>query len=241
MRQLLPTPGEADPDELLAGLDLASAAPPDRPYVVSNFALTWDGRVTIGGRAGPIGSSTDKRVLKRLRALADAVLVGAGTVRIETYGPLLDDEDLRRERREAGRSPDPLAIVPTRTGELPWDAGLFTSGRGEVRVLAAAESEVPATETPVSVSRFDREVDLAAALAQLREEGCRSLVCEGGPHLHAQLVELGIVDELFVTLAPKLAGGVGPGLFEGLNERERQLEVRWLLEHEGELFARLST
>ena len=240
MRQLLPTPGDADPEQLLAALDLGAAAPRDRPYVVSNFALTWDGRVTIGGRAGAIGSRADKRVLKRLRAVGDAVLVGAGTVRVESYGPLLDDEGLRRERTDAGRPPDPLAVVATRSGELPWDAGLFASGRGEVRILAASDPGVPDTETPVSVRRFEREVDLPAALAELREEGCRTLVCEGGPHLHADLVELGLVDELFVTLAPKLAGGAGPGLFEGLAERERQLELRWLLEHEGELFVRLA-
>jgi riboflavin biosynthesis pyrimidine reductase len=241
MRQLLPTPGDVDLDDLVRDLDLVSRAPAARPYMVSNFALTWDGSAAIGGRAGPIGSAADLRWLLRLRAAADAVLVGAGTVRAERYGPLLPDEDLRRERREAGRSPDPLAVIPTRSGGLPWDAGLFKSGRGEVRVLGPEGLDVPRTPTPVTTRGFEAEVDLGTALAELREErDVRAVVCEGGPRLHAELIDLGLIDELFVTLAPKLAGGEGPRLVEGLPERVRALRPVWLLEHEGELFARLA-
>jgi riboflavin-specific deaminase-like protein len=241
MRQLLPTPGEVDLDDLIHGLEPAGAPPPDRPYVVSNFAVTWDGRVTIGGTAGPIGSEVDTRLLQRLRARGDAVMTGARTMRVERYGPLLADGDLRAERQEEGRPADPLAVVATRRCDLPWDAGVFSSGRGEVLVLSGARCEPPSTATPVSVREFDREVDLMAALRELREErGVRLLVCEGGPVLHAAMIELGLIDELFVTVAPKLAGGVGPGLVEGLAERERALRLVWLLEHEGELFARLA-
>ena len=68
----------------------------------------------------------------------------------------------------------------------------------------------------------------------------RALLCEGGPRLHAQLIEAELVDELFVTHAPKIAGGDGLGLVAGLSERERPLELAWLLfeESTGELFAR---
>jgi riboflavin biosynthesis pyrimidine reductase len=70
------------------------------------------------------------------------------------------------------------------------------------------------------------------------ERGIRALLCEGGPRLHAQLIDAGLVDELFVTHAAKLAGGAGPGLVTGLAELERPLELAWLLEEDGELFAR---
>jgi len=70
------------------------------------------------------------------------------------------------------------------------------------------------------------------------ERGVRALLCEGGPRLHAQLLEAGLVDELFVTHAPKLAGGEGPPMAVGLSELERPLELAWLLADDGELFAR---
>jgi riboflavin biosynthesis pyrimidine reductase len=78
-------------------------------------------------------------------------------------------------------------------------------------------------------------------MATLRSEhGVRALLCEGGPRLHAQLIEAELVDELYVTHAPKLGGGDGPGLVGGLMERERPLELAWLLHEEstGELFGR---
>ena len=99
----------------------------------------------------------------------------------------------------------------------------------------------PETATPVRVERHDGAVDLGAALAHVRSElGVRALLCEGGPRLHAQLIDQGLVDELFITEAPKLAGGSGPGLVVDLAERARRLELAWLLHEEttGELFAR---
>jgi riboflavin biosynthesis pyrimidine reductase len=89
------------------------------------------------------------------------------------------------------------------------------------------------------VVRHEAGVDLTAALTDLHaQRGVRTLLCEGGPILHAQLIDAGLVDELFVTHAPKLAGGEGPGLVTGLPEIERPLELAWLLEEDGELFAR---
>jgi riboflavin biosynthesis pyrimidine reductase len=91
----------------------------------------------------------------------------------------------------------------------------------------------------VEIVRHPGAVDLDAALTQLRtEQDIRALLCEGGPTVHAQLIEAGLIDELFVTHAPKLAGGEGPGLVTGLPELERPLELAWLLEQDGELFAR---
>ena len=86
--------------------------------------------------------------------------------------------------------------------------------------------------------------DLATLLASLRaDHGVRSLLCEGGPRLHGQLIEADLVDELFVTHAPKLAGGVGPGLVSELAEEERDFELGWLLADPdtGELFGRYLT
>ena len=242
MRRLLPDPGPTSVEQQLDGLELAANAPDHRPYVVTNFAITLDGRATIHGRSGAIGSDTDTRMLVGLRARADAVMIGAGTLRVERYGRLVPDPEQRARRERAGLPADPLAVVVSGRLDLPWDAPLFTEGAGRVLILTASATEAPETRTAVEIVRHQDGVDLAAALTELRtERDVRGLLCEGGPRLHAQLIEAGLVDELFVTHAPKLAGGEGPGLVAGLPELERPLELAWLLEQDGELFARYRT
>jgi riboflavin biosynthesis pyrimidine reductase len=178
-------------------------------------------------------------MLVGLRAKADAVMIGAGTLRVERYGRIVPDPDQRARRERDGLPPDPLAVVVSGRLDLPWDAPLFTEGAGRVLIFTASETEAPETETTVEIVRHPGAVDLDAALTQLRtEQGIRALLCEGGPTVHAQLIEAGLIDELFVTHAPKLAGGEGPGLVAGLPELERPLELAWLLEQDGELFAR---
>ena len=237
MRRLLPDPGETTLADQLDQLDFAAAAHDQRPYTVTNFALTLDGRATIDGRSGPIGSDTDTALLVGLRLTCDALMIGAGTMRVEGYGPVADPAK-RESREQRGLAPDPLMVI-VGSLDLPWEAPLFTEGEGEVLLLTADEGEPPETATPVEVSRHEGRVDLVAAMRALRtERGIRAVLSEGGPHLHAELIEAGLVDELFVTHAPKLIGGEGPGLVAGLPERERRLAVEWLLEEGGELFGR---
>jgi riboflavin-specific deaminase-like protein len=242
VRRLLPDPGPTSVDQQLDGLDLERKAHDRRPYVITNFAVTLDGRATIQGRSGPIGSDTDTQMLVGLRTKVDAVMIGAGTLRAERYGRVVPDPDQRARRERDGLSQDPLAVVVSGRLDIPWDASLFTDGAGEVLIFTASEAQAPETRTPVAVLRHQGRVDLAAALTYLRtERGVRALLCEGGPTVHAQLIEGGLVDELFVTHAPKLAGGEGPGLVTGLPELERPLDLAWLLEHDGELFGRYRT
>lgn len=242
MRRLLPEPVE---DVDVAG-QLADFRPfdhphEDRPYVVTNFALTLDGRATIAGASGAIGSDADTAMLVGLRTRVDAVMIGAGTMRVERYGQPVAAEAKREGREREGLPRDPLMVIVSGRLDLPWDAPLFTEGRGRVLCFTTSDREPPATATSVRIQRHEGMVDLAAALRHLRaEHGIRSLLCEGGPHLHAELIEAGLVDELFVTHAPKVAGGEGPGLVAGLPEQERPLELAWLLHEQGtgELFAR---
>jgi riboflavin-specific deaminase-like protein len=242
MERLLPDPGPAELGEQLDSFDPAELAGEERPYLFTNFALTVDGHATIEGRSGPIGSDADTALLMGLRERADAVLVGAGTIRTEGYGRLLPRIDRRRRREERGLPPDPLAVIVSGGLELPWDAGLFSSGAGEVLIFTTSDHEPPETATPVRVVRHADEVDLRAMLAELRSAGIRALLSEGGPRLHGELLELGLVDELFVTIGPTVAGGEGPGLAEGLWSRHDGdpigLELSWLLREGDELFAR---
>jgi riboflavin-specific deaminase-like protein len=240
MQRLLPDPAPIEPAELLAEFEPVALAGKERPYVFTNFAVTVDGHATIAGRSGSIGSDTDTAMLMGLRARADAVMIGAGTMRAENYGRLLPDAQARARRERIGLPHDPLAVIISNRMELPWDAGLFTCGAGRVLIFTAVEDEPPATSTPVRVERHPGGVDLPAALRHLRaERGIRGLLCEGGPRLHAELLAAGLVDELFLTIAPKLAGGSGPRIVEGaLPGESLDLELRWLLADGPELFAR---
>jgi riboflavin-specific deaminase-like protein len=241
MRRLLPDPAETTIEEQVGALDLVALARDDRPFVYTNFVLTLDGRATLMGRSGPIGSEADTAMLVALRTRADAVMIGAGTMRVERYGRLVPDPAKRERREREGLPHDPLCVIVSGRLDLPWDAELFTCGHGRVLICTRSDAEPPETATTVRLLRHEHGVDLPALLRHLRSErGVRALLCEGGPRLHAQLIGAGLVDELFVTHAPKLAGGEGPTLAMGLSEAERPLELSWLLHEEGtgELFAR---
>jgi riboflavin-specific deaminase-like protein len=239
MRRLLPDPGPTTVGEQLGELDLVALSRPDRPYLVTNFAITLDGKSTIHGLSGSIGSETDTQMLVGLRTKVDAVMIGAGTMRAERYGRILMDPEKRSWRERHGLPHDPLMVIVSGRLDVPWDAPLFTEGGGRVLIFTASQADAPETATPVRVVRHQGRVDLREAMRHLREErGVRALLCEGGPRLHGQLLDASLVDELFVTHAPKLVGGDGPGLATGLSHLERPLEVIWVLSENGELFAR---
>ena len=240
MQRLLPNPGPTTVEQQLSGLDLIDLGFTDRPYLVVNFAVTIDGRAAIEGRSGPIGSKTDTEMLQLLRTRVDAVMIGAGTMRAERYGRIVSDPSLRARRERLGLPHDPLAVIVSGRLDLPWDAPLFTDGGGRVLIFTTSEAEPPPTETPLRVVRHEGiTVDLVEALRHLRvERGVRALLCEGGPGLHSELQSLELVDELFATVAAKLAGGPEPRMVEGELPRRSEWELAWLLEERGELFAR---
>jgi riboflavin-specific deaminase-like protein len=239
LRRLLPDQGITTVAAQLAGLDLKPLAPPERPYLILNFASTLDGRAAISGRSGAIGSDTDTEMLQRLRTRVDAVMIGAGTMRAERYGRIVSDPNLRAYRERTGLAHDPLAVIVSNRLELPWDADLFTDGGGRCVIFTASEDEPPETATPVRIVRHPDGVELDRALAWLRHErGIRSVLCEGGPTVHGRLREGGLADELFLTIAPKVAGGEGPRILEGARPHVDELELVWLLESSGELFSR---
>jgi riboflavin-specific deaminase-like protein len=239
MDRLIPDPGPTTIPEQIIQLDLISGARADRPYVVTNFAITVDGKATLHGRSGSIGSDRDTEMLVCLRTRVDAVMIGGGTMRAERYGRPIADPGKRGRRERRGLSQDPLLVIVSGRLDLPWDAPVFEDRGARVLIFTTSDADPPETAAQVRVVRHEGHVDLIEALAYLRtERGVRALLCEGGPRLHAQLLDAGLADEMFVTHAPKLAGGDGPGLAVGLPELERPLEVAWLLEEDGELYAR---
>jgi riboflavin biosynthesis pyrimidine reductase len=223
VRRLIPDPGETTIERQLDSYRPWEQPRDDRPFVATNFAVTVDGRATIGGASGPIGSDADTEMLARLRTRFDAVMIGAGTMRVERYGGV-----------------DRSMVLVSGRLDLPWDAPLFTSEGGQVLIFTSSEAEPPETAANVRVVRHEDAVDLVAALRHLREEcDVRTLLCEGGPHLHSQLWAAGLVDELFLTTAPRMTGAEAPRILEGeALASVTELELAWLLERDGELFAR---
>ncbi len=241
--QLLPAPATIDIAELLESMQPASLAPEERPYVIANFVASADGRATVGGRSGGLGDDGDRAVFHGLREQVDAVLAGTGTLRIERYGRILGKAE-RRERRVArGQSPEPLACVLTRSGEVPTDIPLFTEPEARIVVFSPVEIDglrECAAQTEL-VMLDPGELTVTTVLRRLRAEyGVASLLCEGGPTLFGSLLQEDVVDELFLTLAPLLAGGgMGPTISSGPELADPpKLQLRWLLERNGSLYLR---
>jgi riboflavin-specific deaminase-like protein len=180
-------------------------APADRPFVYLNMIETLDGRAALDGRSAALGGPTDLETLLELRTVADAVLIGTGTLRAEGYARLVRSEDRRARRRAAGLAEDPLAVLLSRRFDIPWEAGLFAAPGQPVLIYTGVAGEVPGVAAPVEIVRLV-DPSPAAALADLRRRGVRALLCEGGPTLHGALHAAGLVDELFLTLTPVLTG-----------------------------------
>ena len=186
------------------------------------MVASLDGKATVDGKAGAIGSPTDRTLMRTLRARADAVMVGAGTLRAEKL-TLAVPENLSREREIRGLNPQPLAVVAAATGDVPLRENLLSSSPDNLLVLASPEAS---DESLVALSsRASVEVvmpkgtaaqgprlDLTVALETLKKRyAVDVLLVEGGPALNHALVSTALADELFLTLAPKLLGGERPG------------------------------
>jgi riboflavin-specific deaminase-like protein len=204
------------------------------------MVATADGRASVRGRTAPLSSVPDRQLFHALRTCVDAVMVGAGTVRAERYGRLVRDPARHEQRRAAGLQPDPLAVVVSASLALPADIPLLQDPAQRVVVVTASDGVLEGCAAQVEYLRSS-PVDLAAALARLRaDHGVRTILCEGGPQLNASLLAAGLIDELFLTTVPKLAGGAGALTIvgEALLDEPLALELVWLLESAGELSAR---
>jgi riboflavin-specific deaminase-like protein len=242
LRRLLPEPGEVTAEEVTTGMRLGDLAPPDRPYLVLNMVSTLDGRITIDGRSGSIGGPADRELFFGLRTQADAVMVGAGTIRTERYGRIVRKPERRAKRAAEGLETDPLAVIVSARLRLPDDLPLLQDEHSTVAIGTASADELPHTRARVHYLRAPGDIDfeLRPLLERLRTEfGVRSVLCEGGPSLNESLIREGLVDELFLSIAPKLAGGPPLTILTGDPLPEPLVtELVWLLEHDGHLFGR---
>jgi riboflavin-specific deaminase-like protein len=212
MRRLLPSVASTTPEEATTGLRLGELAPADRPYLAINMVASADGAATIAGRTRSLGDRIDREVFHGLRTQVDCVMVGAGTARIERYGRIVRDAGRRERRRAEGLEADPLACVVSGSMNLPADLPLLADPDSRVLVVTTADGEVSGVAATVEYAREagspGEHATLAPLLGRLRSEhGVRSVLCEGGPTLNHSLLDDGLVDELFLTVSPKLVAG----------------------------------
>ena len=216
LERVWPERAEVSADDLVGE---AGALPAGRPWVTGVMVSSLDGRATRDGTSRALGGPTDLEMLLALRRRADALIVGPGTVRAEGYGPL----------------PCPAVLV-SRSFDLPWDAGLFAAPGQRVLVYTRAQRELPDVAAEVEAVPI---VGLAAVLADLRERGVGRLLCEGGPTLNRALLAEGLLDELFLTLAPVVAGDAGAPAIIAPGD-PAALSLRSVATADGELYLRYS-
>lgn len=203
-----------------------------------NFAASLDGAVTLDGFSAGLSGPEDKRLFAILRMLCDALVVGAGTVRNEGYGPLRPQPERREWRLANGFAEYPTLVVVSRTLELDPDQSAFADAPVRPIVLTPGTVSNHRIESVADVVPYEGD-DLADGIAKLRERGFNRILSEGGPTVLGALTAADLVDELCLTLAPLLAGP-GPGRITAgrLAPQPRPLELRHVLSGDGQLMLR---
>lgn len=210
-----------------------------------DFISSVDGAVTVGGVSRGLQTPGDNRVFAAMRDLADVVLAGAGTVRVEGYASLHAGQEKRARRRDLGVREALATAVISRSLRLDPAADLFVNAEPDARTIvitcAAADPAIRAmlAETSDVIVAGDAEVDLALARRELEERGLKRILCEGGPTLFGELAGAGVVDELCLSISPML-GGPGAGRITSGSSWSAPiaLELAGLLEEDDALFAR---
>jgi riboflavin-specific deaminase-like protein len=217
--RLYPGPPEELSAELVhADLEFPGLArsgnPAEVPHVAINMVSTLDGKVSIGGKASPIGSRVDRLIMSNLRCAVDAVVVGAGTVRAEEMNLTVPDE-LSEKRKAKGLSEHPLGVILAGSGELPLRRRIFRpEGRRRNQRLVIVAGQATPGKTLREASNLGARVvrtrgsgmpeprEVLELLKDLLNVG--TVLLEGGPSVNGSFLSSGVVDELFLTLSPKI-------------------------------------
>jgi riboflavin biosynthesis pyrimidine reductase len=240
MRSLIPPSDPVDPFEAYAGDERPPW--PDRPWLLLNMITSVDGGTHLDGRSGPLGGPGDKQVFRALRAIADVILVAAGTVRSEQYHPVVVAPEQQARRMARGQTAKPRLAIITRHLDLDLDGELITGGEPPILLTtdAAPDGRLRHAMARTDVVRFPgARVDVAAAVRSLSSFGAKVVLCEGGPTLNGQLVYADVLDELCLTISPMMVGGDATRLVDPSSPfARRDLRLDRLIEEDGFLFLR---
>ena len=246
----LSTPHAAAPRGDDAELDDAALARlyayPQSPgaWVRANMVASLDGAAVVDGLSAGLSSPGDRRVFWALRALADVIVVGAGTARAEGYRPTRMKEPWASLALRAGRPAAPPLALVSRALDLDPAAPLIAGAPDDARTIVITCESSPAAARAALAKAADvivageGSVDLAAALAALASRGLPRVLCEGGPRLLSDIAARGLLDELCLTLSPVLAGPGPVRILAGPPLPAQRLRLAHLLEEDGVLFAR---
>ena len=198
------SPRELDPDEV------RDAYPwPEGRWVRAMMVTTLDGAAAgPDGLSGSISGDADRAVFDSVRRLADAVLVGAGTVRAENYQPMKAKPADVEARERDGQLPAPVLVIVSGSLDLDWESPRFSESTHTPIVITTegADGIETAKQHADVIALPGHRVDARAALDALAERGLRRVVCEGGPHLLGQVVDAGLLDEADITVSPMFVG-----------------------------------
>ena len=230
--------GDLDDDELAR-----LYAYPEGQVLRANMVTSADGAGSLDGASAGLSSAADRHVFALLRTLADVILVGANTARVERYGPVRVRE-LWKHLRD-GRAPTPPIAVITGRLDLDPASPLIADAPGHARTIVITTSAAPAGARAAMASHADvivageTAVDMKAAVRALHDGGHQHILAEGGPGILNQLVAAGLVDELCLTIAPLLAGPGAPRILSGDPlPRALPLAMAHTLEDDGFLLCR---
>ncbi|WP_238654331.1 pyrimidine reductase family protein [Rothia uropygialis] len=244
MDQIFPTPIESLTDEQILSV-YSPGSGHDGAWLRMNFVASLDGAVAVNGVSGSLGGPGDSRVFDLLRYLADVVLVGAGTVRTEGYGAMVLPEKAAAWRKAHGLSAQPVFALVSGSAALSPDSGVFTEApvRPIVYVSAqadAAHRDALADVADVVISSADGgfSVDPNAVRADLVARGLHRIHSEGGPELFGSFLQAGAVDELCLTIAPKLLAGTARRIAASAEFAPTHLSLASILRSGDELLLR---
>ena len=238
MQLIYPEHRPISPEELASELRLHELAPPERPYLGINMVSSLDGKATLDWRTKGLSTEVDRRLFHHLRTQADAVMVGAGTAREERYGRITKNDELSAKRVAEGRAAEAVAVVVSGRLDLPPDLPLLNEPEQAVLIATGSEAELPGLGAHVEYARVGD--DLPRLMAELHERGVRSVLCEGGPMLNSFLFAAGVVDDLFLTMNPKIVGGAAALTIVAGRELVEpvELDLVSVAEADGELYTR---
>jgi 2,5-diamino-6-(ribosylamino)-4(3H)-pyrimidinone 5'-phosphate reductase len=194
----------------------------DRPFVTLNVAVTADGKTdTVARRGAAISSPQDMARVDRLRAESDAILVGGRTLLGDDPRLTVKSAELRAERRARGLTENPIKVGIASNAELRLESRFLAAGPARVMLFTTLQTDsaqiMRLRQTGAEVFVLgETRVDLIAALRFLKESGVGKLLVEGGGTMNAELLRLGLVDEVCLYIAPLIFGGAtAPTLADG--------------------------